>query len=95
MELVIRKRTDKELVVKLIGEDHTLGNLIAKMALTHPHVKLAAYVIEHPLEGSPVIRIITDGEVKPDQVLKEVIIKSKDLATELLNKLRETLGVEE
>jgi len=95
LEVVIRKRTDKELVIKLVGEDHTIGNLIAKMALNHPNVRLAAYTIEHPLEGSPVIRIVTDGTVDPGQVLKEVVVRSKAITEELLKELRETLGVED
>ncbi len=95
MEVKVRKHTDRELVIKLIGEDHTLGNLIAKMALTHPNVKLAAYTIEHPLEGSPVIRIITDGTVSPDTVLKEVIKSSREVAVKLLDELKRKLDVEE
>ncbi len=95
MKIEVRKHTDKELVIKLVGEDHTLGNLIAKMALTHPNVKLAAYTIEHPLEGSPVIRIITDGTVPPDAVLKEVIRSSRETAVKLLNELKRKLNVEE
>jgi len=87
MKVEIKKLTDKELVIKLLNEDHTLGNLIAKMALRHPHVKMAAYVIEHPLEGSPTIRLVTDGSVKPLDVLKEVISESREISTRILNLL--------
>ena len=95
LEVMIRKHTDKELVIKLVGEDHTIGNLIAKMALNHPNVRLAAYTVEHPLEGSPVIRIVTDGTIDPSHVLKEIVVKSKAITEELLKTLKETLGVEE
>lgn len=94
MRVEVRKITNKELVIKLVGEDHTLGNLIAKQALNHPNVRLAAYTIEHPLEGSPIIRIVTDGEVHPLDVLKDVIKTSKELASELLEVLTNTLGLE-
>ncbi len=87
MKIEVKKLTDRELVIKLIDEDHTLGNLIAKMALKHPHVKMAAYVIEHPLEGSPTIRIITDGEVRALDVLKDVIRESKTISSKLLELL--------
>lgn len=95
LEVVVRKHTDKELVIKLVGEDHTIGNLIAKIALSHPNVRLAAYTVEHPLEGSPVIRIVTDGTIDPGQVLREVVVKSKAITEKLLRELEETLEVEE
>jgi len=91
----VKKLTSKELVIKLVGEDHTLGNLIAKHALNHPHVRLAAYTIEHPLEGSPTIRIVTDGEVHPLEVFKEVIKDTRGILEELLKTLNTSLGIEE
>ncbi len=87
MRIEVKKLTDKEVVIRLLNEDHTLGNLIAKMALKHPHVKMAAYVIEHPLEGSPTVRIITDGEVRAIDVLKEVIKESENISSKILDLL--------
>ena len=95
MEIEVRKATFKELVIKLVGEDHTLGNLIAKEALKHPHVKLAAYAIEHPLEGSPIIRIVTDGNVGSIEVFKDILNSLKSEANELLKALTASLGVKE
>jgi len=95
MELELRKRTDREIVFKILGEDHTLGNLIAKMALRHPNVDLAAYTIEHPLDGQPVVRIITDGSKDPVEVLLEVLNESRDILNDLLNKLKDKLSIEE
>jgi len=87
VRIEVKKLTDKEVVIRLLNEDHTLGNLIAKMALKHPHVKMAAYVIEHPLEGSPTVRIITDGEVRAIDVLKEVIKESENISSKILDLL--------
>ncbi len=95
MEIEVRKATFKELVIKLVGEDHTLGNLVAKEALKHPHVKLAAYAIEHPLEGSPIIRIVTDGNVGSIEVFKDILNSLKSEANELLKALTASLGVKE
>ncbi len=92
VEVELKKYTEKELVLKLKGEDHTLGNLLAKHALSHPHVKLAAYVIEHPLEGSPTIRIVTDGQVNPITVLKEVIKDIKETIEKLTVEINNALG---
>jgi len=85
--LVIRveKLTMNELELRIIGEDHTLGNLIAKTALNHPNVQIAAYSIDHPLVGSPRIVLVTDGSKAPLDVLKEVINEIIDMSKELLN----------
>ncbi|MEM1982923.1 MAG: DNA-directed RNA polymerase subunit L [Sulfolobales archaeon] len=70
--------------MKLIGEDHTMGNLISKYALNHPNVQIAAYSIDHPLTESPKIVIVTDGSKKPLDVLKEVIKEVSDVAEKML-----------
>ncbi|RLG79800.1 MAG: DNA-directed RNA polymerase subunit L [Thermoprotei archaeon] len=87
MEVELRKLARNEVVIRLAGEDHTLGNLIAKMALRHPNVKMAAYTIEHPLNGSPVIRIITDGRKDSIVVLREVLSEARSLSLQLLKVL--------
>ncbi len=95
MELEIRKKTEKELVFKILGEDHTLGNLVAKMVLRHPNVELAAYTIEHPLDGQPIVRIITDGSKDPVEVLMESLRNVKEITERLLNIVKDKLSIEE
>jgi DNA-directed RNA polymerase subunit L len=75
MTIKVEKFNDKELIIKLVGEDHTLGNLISKYALKHPNVQMAAYSIDHPLVGSPKIVLVTDGSKTSLEVLKEVLLK--------------------
>jgi len=90
----IRKYADKELVLEIEGEDHTLANLLAKSALSNPHTKLATYVVEHPLVGTPVFRIVTDG-TNPLQVLKEVVSSTRREAEQVLKEVSRVLGMEE
>ncbi|MFN3268408.1 MAG: RpoL/Rpb11 RNA polymerase subunit family protein [Zestosphaera sp.] len=94
MNVRVRKYADKELVLEIEGEDHTLANLLAKSALSNPHTKLATYVIEHPLIGTPVLRIVTDG-TDPLQVLKEVVSNARGGAEQVLKAVSKALGVEE
>ncbi len=93
MRLEIRRADERELIVKVFGETHTLGNLLAKSALKHPNVRLAAYSIEHPLEEAFVLRIVTDGSKPAVEALKEVIRGLVDLSDELAKRLREALGI--
>lgn len=94
MNVRVRKYADKELVLEIEGEDHTLANLLAKSALSNPHTKLATYVIEHPLVGAPVLRIVTDG-TDPLQVLKEVVSSARGEAEQVLKAVSKALGTGE
>jgi len=88
----VRKKTDTELEVEIIGEDHTLGNLLAKRILEQKGVLMSYYRIEHPLKGSVIIYVKTDGSVSPIEVMKNAIddtIKKVDaLGAEIEEKLK-------
>ncbi len=95
-EIEIRKLTDRELVIVYKDKDkHTIPNLISKLALNKPHVKYAAYIIDHPLVSYPEIVIVTDGSRKPLDVLKEVLVEARDMLTNLLRKVDQVLTPEE
>jgi len=95
MPIKVEKLNERELVIKLLGEDHTMGNLIAKSALKHPNVQIAAYSIDHPLVDVPKLVLVTDGSKSPLEVLKEVIKDVMSLASELLDITKKTLKYEE
>ncbi len=59
MEVKVDAKNDKYWIVTLIGEDHTLANLIAERLLKDPDVEFAAYVLEHPLVASPKLIVRT------------------------------------
>lgn len=92
MRLEIKKVDNKELIIKVFGETHTLGNLLAKSALRHPNVKLAAYSIEHPLlEEAFVLRIVTDGSKPASEVLMEVVEGLVKLSDEVVREFKSVL----
>lgn len=91
MKLEIKKVDNKELIIKVFGETHTLGNLLAKSALRHPNVKLAAYSIEHPLEEAFVLRIVTDGSKPASEVLMEVVEGLVKLSDEVVREFKSVL----
>lgn len=84
----VEKLDDRKLTIKLIGEDHTIGNLISKYALNHPNVQIASYSIDHPLTEHPKIILITDGSKKPLEVFKDVI-------SDVLNTVEKLLKISE
>ncbi|HEW89922.1 MAG TPA: hypothetical protein ENG43_01085, partial [Candidatus Bathyarchaeota archaeon] len=50
MELKVLSRTDRELRLEIVGESHTLLNLLQKELVADPEVEVGGYDIVHPLE---------------------------------------------
>ncbi|AEM38051.1 RNA polymerase dimerization [Pyrolobus fumarii 1A] len=88
LELV--KASEKRVEVRLRGEDHTMANLIVKLAIRKPHVTYAAYRIDHPLVDDPVVVIATDGTVSPIDVLENVLNEIVKLCDEFKEKFEKT-----
>jgi len=60
---------------RIIGEDHTLCNVLREALLKNEKVKVAAYRIDHPLldRKRPMFIINTDGTISPKDALLEAI----------------------
>lgn len=60
---------------RIIGEDHTLCNVLREALLKNKKVTVAAYKIDHPLldRKRPRFIINTDGSVSPKDALLEAI----------------------
>ncbi|MEM1675217.1 MAG: DNA-directed RNA polymerase subunit L [Desulfurococcaceae archaeon] len=78
----ILKRNERELLIEIQGEDHTLGNLIAKEALNHSSVAYASYNIPHPLQDKLLIYISVKEGSDPVVVFKEICFRIKDYLNE-------------
>ena len=91
-EVRVVKKTERELLLEIWGEDHTLGNLIAKEALKHPDVTYAAYRIPHPLQDKLEIYITVKEGKDPGQVFIEVCDKIKEYLREFREKVEEKIS---
>ncbi|KAK7204595.1 DNA-directed RNA polymerase [Myxozyma melibiosi] len=60
--------------IKFEREDHTLGNLLRSSLLQDPRVLFVAYKIEHPLFANFVLRLQTEEDSPPLEVLRDVIM---------------------
>lgn len=63
---------DKHVEVLLEGEEHSLPNVLKDILLESDDVEFAAYVIDHPLVGSPKL-IIKTKRKKARETLKNAI----------------------
>ena len=75
MELVINEETPKRFVFEIkgqtLGQNHTLCNSLKSKLWENKHVKVATYIITHPLVGVPKMIVETDGEAKPRKIVTD------------------------
>ncbi len=76
MEIKVNKKGEDYAEIIVEGEEHTLGNLIAHYLLKVKGVKFASYSMPHPLERKIVIRVMTDGSIKPVEAFKAAAEKA-------------------
>ena len=86
MKIEVIKREGNVLEFYLEGEDHTFANLLTETLHKNEHVTFAGYTIEHPITMArkPRFRVVTDGEITPEEALEEASQKIFDRAREAL-----------
>ncbi len=90
-DIKVLKHEGNSLEVELVGEDHTLANLIVKYAIRMPNVTYASYTISHPLVSNPVVVISVAEGNDPLEVLHEVLKKIIADVEEFVSKFDEAL----
>ncbi|AWR97658.1 DNA-directed RNA polymerase subunit L [Acidianus sulfidivorans JP7] len=88
MQIKILKSTDTYLELQIDGEDHTLGNLIAEILRDTKGVVYASYYQPHPLIQSIVIKVLTNGEIKPMGAIKEAIEKAENYTNSFIEEIK-------
>jgi DNA-directed RNA polymerase subunit L len=93
MKVNVLKKTSNELKIEVEGAGHTVCNLLQKELLEDASVDFAGYDIPHPMASNPIIYVRTKGKVKPEQVLRNAIAKTrimnKEFGKELAKSLKE------
>lgn len=92
MELELLRKDENSMMVKIVGEDHTLCNILRKTIHEDKHVVSASYVIEHPVLEHPKFYVKVKKGRSPRRALTDAagrIIESCDeLRKELLKALK-------
>lgn len=91
-KIEVRKLENTELELIIHGEDHTLGNLVVKLAENKPGVTYVAYRIEHPLIPRLIVTLMTDGSVSALDVLKETLKEIKNLSRQFREEFTRAFG---
>ena len=74
----IIKDTKNELEIEITGETHTLCNVLRKTLMADKEVESAAYSIDHPIIGEPVLYIKAKNPRKSLKKAAETIKKQCD-----------------
>ncbi|TQD24022.1 DNA-directed RNA polymerase subunit L [Methanolobus vulcani] len=85
MELKIIDKTEDEMHLEIIGENHTLLNMLKSALLDDKRVQIATYDMKHVSISDPILFVKTDG-ADPIEVVK-------DAANNIVNDCDEFLGV--
>jgi len=91
MKVKILKKAPNELKLEIEGVGHTFCNLLQKRLLEDETVDLAGYDIPHPLASNSIVYVRTKGAVKPEEVLRKVVKRTREMNKEFSKELRKAL----
>ncbi|KAH9947549.1 DNA-directed RNA polymerase [Amylocystis lapponica] len=75
VEIIEDTKIPNAATIKVLKQDHTLGNMIRAQLLAMPQILFAGYKVPHPLQPYFLIKIQTDGSVTPAAVLEQACLK--------------------
>ena len=73
------------------SQDHTLGNVVRYQLLKDNRVRFAGYKKPHPLEERIEVRVQTNGDVKPEDAVREACTKLHEELDSLAENFRAEL----
>jgi DNA-directed RNA polymerase subunit L len=91
MKVKILKKAPNELKLEIEGVGHTFCNLLQKRLLEDETVDLAGYDIPHPLASNSIVYVRTKGAVKPEEILRKVVKRTREMNKEFSKELRKAL----
>jgi DNA-directed RNA polymerase subunit L len=87
MEIKILEDKKELIRVKLVGESHSLGNLLREELFNDKKVVMAGYQKEHPLFDKSILVVKTKGE-KAKDALKKAISRSEKRLKDLKKQVK-------
>lgn len=81
MEIEAEKKAN-ELKIQVVGEGHSLLNLLQKTVLEDDIVEIAGYDVPHPLIDHAILYVRTKEQQNPESVVEEAIKKVRGQSKE-------------
>jgi len=88
MEINIIEETKDRLKFEIVGEDHTLCNLLRDELWKDKHLEVAGYNVDHPLVSQPIMIVETDGSETPKKALLEAVERIKQKNKEVIGEFK-------
>lgn len=82
MEISVLEESKGKIEIEILGEDHTLCNVLRSELWNHS-VEIAAYNIEHPLISNPTILVEGSGD------LKKKLVSASDSLRKLFKEMKD------
>lgn len=92
MEIKVLNKTKNELKIEIVGEDHTVCNLLQKALLDDKSVEIAGYDQPHPLIRKSIVSLRTKRDASPEKVLLAALSNIRELNKEFSEKFTQALG---
>ena len=87
MELKVVEYTKNKLKFNILGEDHTLANILRKELWNDKNVEKAGYSLEHALVTSPKFFLETNNK-DPKEIMDNAVKRLKKLNESLLSNIK-------
>jgi DNA-directed RNA polymerase subunit L len=91
MELELVKKENGSLLIKIVGENHTLCNLLREELNKDENVASASYTIEHPLTESPKFYVKIKKGKSPERALTDAAGRVAEQLEDLRKQLQKVL----
>ena len=77
MEIKILEDKKSKIIFEVEGMGHTFLNILKNELWNDSHVKIATYVIRHPIVSKPKFTLETDGSEAPRSALTSAVSRLK------------------
>lgn len=91
MEVELLEKEGTKMKIKIVGEGHSFANALRKKLHGDERIETAAYNIDHPLLGEPVMHVKTSKNKSPKKVLMNVTNELANDYEEVQKKLEKAL----
>lgn len=88
MELEILKSEKNYVEILVKGDDYGIANAVKEMLLEDKDIEFAAYRVDHPQVGKPVLMVRTK-EGNPISAIKYTLKKLKKLSSDFKDSIKE------
>ncbi|EAU89608.1 DNA-directed RNA polymerase II [Coprinopsis cinerea okayama7 len=75
VEVIEDSKIPNAATIKVVKQDHTLGNMLRSQLLAMPEVLFAGYKVPHPLHPYFIVKVQTDGSITPQAAVEAACTK--------------------